>query len=157
MYLQARVFVIPAVWLYIQQCHLSLYKSIGSLYKQFKAVTYERNNLSYENTSQSKFFGVCIKFFVNISICKISSATTFQKQPQDTLIFTFIKNCPAFNHIFNQVLIKPSQLCINTLACLKINQYSTGLFVSYSTHRKTQLYKNFTNILSVKVGQILRL
>ncbi len=26
----------------------------------------------------------------------------------------------------------PIPLCLNTFACLKINQYSTGLFVSYS-------------------------
>jgi hypothetical protein len=33
-------------------------------------------------------------------------------------------------------------LCINTFASPKINQYSTGLFVSYSTHGKTQLYES---------------
>jgi len=35
--------------------------------------------------------------------------------------------------LFNQPLL----LCINTLACLKINQYSTWLFVSYSRKNPT--------------------
>jgi len=56
-----------------------------------------------------------------------------KKQPQAKLASTFIKNFPAFNSpLFNQVLIKSFVLCISTFACLKINQYSTGLFVSYS-------------------------
>jgi hypothetical protein len=33
---------------------------------------------------------------------------------------------------FNQHLINLTLVCINTFACPKINQYSTGLFVSYS-------------------------
>ena len=80
--------------------------------------------------------------------CKISSATISQKQPQAKLVFTFTKISPAFqSHLLNSVLIKHFKLCIDTHACLEINQYSTGLFVSYSTHRKTQLYKN-KNLLS---------
>ncbi len=31
---------------------------------------------------------------------------------------------------------------INTCACALINQYSSGLFVGYVTHGKTQLYEN---------------
>jgi hypothetical protein len=42
--------------------------------------------------------------------------------------------------IFNQTII----FCINTLALDLINQYSTGLFVSHSTRRKTQLCDNDT-------------
>jgi hypothetical protein len=38
---------------------------------------------------------------------------------------------------FNQATI----FCINTPAFVSINQYSTGLFVSYITHEKPQLYK----------------
>jgi hypothetical protein len=37
--------------------------------------------------------------------------------------------------------MKPFALCINTLARLKINQYSDGLFVRYS-REKPELYKN---------------
>ncbi len=33
-------------------------------------------------------------------------------------------------------------------ACVLINQYSTGLFVSYSTHGKTQLYKIVFDMLN---------
>jgi hypothetical protein len=40
------------------------------------------------------------------------------------------------------VLINAIIFFINTHACVLINQYSTGLFVSYVTHGKTQLYKN---------------
>jgi len=29
---------------------------------------------------------------------------------------------------------------VNSLSYTKVNQYSTGLFVSYSAHGKTQLY-----------------
>ncbi len=38
---------------------------------------------------------------------------------------------------FNQSLIS----CINTCVLVLINQYSTGLFVSYYTHGKAQLYE----------------
>jgi len=37
--------------------------------------------------------------------------------------------------------MEPFLLFLNTFAHLKINQYSSGLFVSYFTHGKTQLYK----------------
>ncbi len=33
-------------------------------------------------------------------------------------------------------------MCLNTHALVLINQYSTGLFVNYFTHEKTQLYEN---------------
>jgi len=42
---------------------------------------------------------------------------------------TLIKNSLL---LISFVLIKPIPLSINTFACLKINQDSTGLFVSYS-------------------------
>jgi hypothetical protein len=42
---------------------------------------------------------------------------------------------------FIYVLINAIILCINTCLCVLINQYSTGLFVSHSTHRKTLLHK----------------
>jgi hypothetical protein len=53
----------------------------------------------------------------------------------------------SFNHAIN--------LGINTHACVFINQYSTGLFVSYSTHGKTQLYEN--NIFILQPLVILKL
>jgi hypothetical protein len=48
------------------------------------------------------------------------------------LIFDFN---PSFNQAWHQAIF----LHINTLLCLKINQYRTGLFVSYSV--KTQLHE----------------
>jgi hypothetical protein len=53
----------------------------------------------------------------------------------------------SFNHTIN--------LGINIHACVLINQYSTGLFVSYSSHGKTQLYKN--NIFILQPLVILKL
>jgi hypothetical protein len=53
---------------------------------------------------------------------------------------------------FNQALI----FCINTHASVLINQYSTGLFVSYSTHRKTQLHETcYDGLLRKKGGKCL--
>ncbi len=46
---------------------------------------------------------------------------------------------PYLIMLFNQVLLATS-LCINTLVCVKINQYWTELFVSLSI--KTQLHEN---------------
>ncbi len=42
---------------------------------------------------------------------------------------------------FNQALI----FCINTRALVLINQYSTGLFVSYSSRKKPNSTKTFIN------------
>ncbi len=54
---------------------------------------------------------------------------------------TLIKNfLPLISLVLIKLLIKPIHLCINIFACPKINQYSTGLFVSYSV--KHQLHEN---------------
>jgi hypothetical protein len=54
--------------------------------------------------------------------------------------------------LFHLVLIKLSKPFINTVFLDKINQYSTGLFVSYSV--KTQLHEKcfgqFTALLTAK-------
>ncbi len=47
------------------------------------------------------------------------------------LIYT-LTSVFIFNQAFNQVWRPAIFLCINTSTCLKINQYWTGLFVSYS-------------------------
>jgi hypothetical protein len=39
---------------------------------------------------------------------------------------------------FNEAII----FCMNTRGLILTKQYSTGLFVSHSTHGKTQLHKN---------------
>ncbi len=65
----------------------------------------------------------------------ISSATLLPFQGRNAYtnyISRLIKKTHFIQHLFNQDLIKPFSLCINTFVCLKINQYSTGLFVSYS-------------------------
>ncbi len=49
--------------------------------------------------------------------------------------------------IFNLYLINSICLCINTFAHLKISQYWTGLFVSYS--RKNQLHKRSFNSIKL--------
>ncbi len=67
------------------------------------------------------------------NFCKLFSLTnlatfTLKKMPAN-LPWPFVKTLALFNSIY---LIKPLLLCINTFTCLKINKYSTGLFVSYS-------------------------
>ncbi len=72
---------------------------------------------------------------------------------------TFLKASPNLNHCppllnspfwiklqisfsFNQAII----LCLNTRVFVLINQYSTGLFVSYSTNRKNPIVQKL-NVL----------
>jgi hypothetical protein len=61
-----------------------------------------------------------------------------------------------FNQPFNQVQHLTTLLCINTLACLQIKQYWTGLnCVSSSvTQVETQLHKTYHILLSIMCMQI---
>jgi hypothetical protein len=59
-------------------------------------------------------------------------------QIKDSTLLSLHSNLkfPSFNSLhFIKLLIKLIPLCINTFACLKIKQYSTGLFVSYSSEK----------------------
>ncbi len=70
---------------------------------------------------------------VNISYHQTFHGHLFQIRNASHSAFALIKNSLDFNFLY---LIKhfnrAKTLCINTFACLKINQHSTGLFVSYS-------------------------
>ncbi len=85
------------------------------------------------------------------NFCKLFSLTnlatfTLNKMPAN-LPWPFVKTLPLFNSI---CLIKPLLLCINTFTCLKINQYSSGLFVSYSL--KNPIVRKFV-VPNVKMAQ----
>ncbi len=78
----------------------------------------------------------CIHTHTHFGITTKFCSFTF---PQNTSLSTLStrktsnKNFLAlFKPLFNHNLFKPTILCRNTFAHLKINQYSTGLFVSYS-------------------------
>ncbi len=59
---------------------------------------------------------------------------------------SLIKNpLPFKSNSFNYLLIKPFDLCINIFACLKINQYSTGLSVGCSS--KNPIAGNRCNLI----------
>jgi len=78
------------------------------------------------------------------SYCETSLATLLKKLPRTFNLSPFIKNPPIVITLqFHLLLIKTSLSCINTHVFVLINQYSTGLLVSYFTHEKTQLYKTF--------------
>jgi len=68
-------------------------------------------------------------------LTKTSSATLTKLRIPITWLF-FYWNISLFNPIYLiKVLIKPFAFCINTFVCLKINKYSSGLFVSYSREK----------------------
>ncbi len=48
------------------------------------------------------------------------------------MAFTLIKTYPLLIEFVLIAILINQSVCINTPACLIINQYSTGLFVSYS-------------------------
>ncbi len=83
-------------------------------------------------TKISKFQGSTVKL-----ISRKTSLATLRKLRMPPIgPFTLIKKLDSFNPIYLiQLLIKQILLCINTFACLKINQCSTGLFVSYSSEK----------------------
>ncbi len=59
---------------------------------------------------------------------------------------TLIKNLSLpFNLTLLITLIKQLNFCVNTFSSLKINQYSNGLFVSYS--RKNPIAQNMCQLL----------
>ncbi len=75
----------------------------------------------------------------------------FEKLPETLICLSLLKT-PHFNHAprFHLVLIKPPLSCINTCVFVLINRYSTGLFVCYVTHEKTELYETCFNKSPVK-------
>ncbi len=85
-----------------------------------------------------------------LKICNSSSHVFPSELPRSLPLFLINCNCLAttlitlFNQPFNKVWCLAIFQCINTSACLKINQYWTGLkCVSYSaTQVKTQLHKS---------------
>jgi hypothetical protein len=65
--------------------------------------------------------------------------------------FTLIKySLLLIPFVLIDLLIKTIILCINTFACLKINQYSSGLFVSYL--RKNPIAQKYNPRDSVRTG-----
>jgi hypothetical protein len=98
------------------------------------------NTLAYlsEALATAKISLAFLLNFCNASL-NTSSAAFQTNNLQPKLPITFIKNYPLLialliSFSFNQATI----LCINTHVLVLINQYSTGLFVSY---RKTRLYE----------------
>ncbi len=71
----------------------------------------------------------------NVSLQKLSRTPFLKCSP---LLKLPILKMLLISFSFNQAII----FCISSLALALINQYSTGLFVSHSTHRKTQLQAN---------------
>jgi hypothetical protein len=94
------------------------------------------------------------KNFIKLFSRKTSSATLCKLRMPPIQPFTLIKNSLLLiPFILIKLLMKPILLCIiNTFACLKINQYSTGLFVSYSVKNPIAPNKNYYDCLAyVKV------
>ncbi len=88
---------------------------------------------------QDPMFGIGIKF------CSSTFSSKLPRLPYPPLLrnanswplllINILYLILHFNQAFNQAIF----LCINTFTCLKINQYWTGLFVSYSV--KTELHE----------------
>ncbi len=91
-----------------------------------------------------------MKLVVTLVLLQKFCKTLFPQTSSDTLCnlrtppiwpFTLIKNSPLLIPFISiKLLIKPILLWINTFVCLKINQYSTGLFVSYSVKNPIARY-----------------
>ncbi len=84
------------------------------------------NNPSIRNLFW-QYYKISLFIFPNISSATHSRWRSVNKYPHPVAAFPYF-----LISLFNQDLINLIELCINTFACLKINQYSTGLFVSYS-------------------------
>jgi hypothetical protein len=95
------------------------------------------------------YFGDLIKFLQELSVpifhYKNVPLQNFRSHPFKTT--PLIKNSPILiilllSFSFNHAII----FCINTCAIVLINQYSTGLFVSYSII--TQLHENIDHVVT---------
>jgi hypothetical protein len=82
------------------------------------------------------------KNFVKLFSRKTSLATLCKLRTPPIRPFTLIKNSLLLiPFVLIKRLIKLILLCINTFACLKVNQYSTRLFISYSV--KNPIAQNY--------------